>query len=487
VIRRSHRPLIVSALAALAVGLVGAPSASAQGVPFKELSVFDRIAVTFTFDEQVFVVVRSTGVLGGNVVEDITPPPNGSRAPAPKLLAWAPGGGSFALTEISPLDSPSKGGDQLRIVEHPGGAVHNLSPKIEQLRGTETSVATLGVPRFGAPGSGGLRLMLGVTGVADGDGDGDAGVASFRPDGTDGRVLTQRAPFDENHSLFNTGVRAVRTLGTHTQNGKTYTDVVVQDLASGAQTAQLTNTPFVDERAPALSPDGSRVAYIEGGFDDAPEQARLFIVGINGTSGTAISPDTTIIYSHPAWRPDGQRIAFIGHRKRSSNNGHIGKPVVYSIKPDGTDMQRHTSLNGAGFPLQTSTNGLFPRHIAWGRTCSALLGCSAGVRLVDSNPLGGLEVQIRPQLDIGAPVGIVVERYAGRRLRLVGRVPFGKRRKGRPRVRWNGRVSGRRLRPGRYRITLRRLDRGIPVEVAQPVDLIVRARGAARVARPRRL
>ena len=45
--------------------------------------------------------------------------------------------------------------------------------------------------------------------------------------------------------------------------------------------------------------------------------------------------------------------------------------------------------------------------------------------------------------------------------------------------------SGATVQP--YRITLRRLASGIPVEVAQPVDLVVPRRGPARVARPRRL
>jgi hypothetical protein len=159
---------------------------------------------------------------------------------------------------------------------------------------------------------------------------------------------------------------------------------------------------------------------------------------------------------------------------------------VYSIKPDGTDLRRHTAFSGAGFPIQTNINGLRVEDLAWGRTCTEILGCGPGVTLVEPDT-SGLEVLIRPQLSSAASVGILVERYVRRRLVVVGRVPFEKRRRGRPRVRWNGRVNGRRLRTGRYRITLRRLVRGIPVEVAQPVDLVVPRRGPARVARPRRL
>ena len=466
------RPLLASALAAIAIGLVGAQPAGAQGVTeTTQLSSFDRIAVAFFNARKVFSVVRSTSS-SGNLVEEITAPPIGSSVPVPRNLAWAPGAGSLAVTESGVTQ-----GNLLRIIEHPGGVVHNLSPKIEQLRGPQSQSTVLAAPRFGAPVSGGLRIMLGITPL---------GVVGLRPDGSDPRVLTPTTIGCCDSALFDSGLRQVATRITHSQGGRSYSDVVVRDLSTGQETAQLTNTPFVSERHVALSPDGSRVAYIEGPFEDSGDGSRLFIVNANGTGRTAISPDPNLSYSQPAWRPDGQRIAFIGHRRAIANNGVIGKPVVYSINPDGTGLQRHTSLNGAGFPTQTSVNGLPVEDLAWGRTCTVLLGCSAGLTLVEPDT-SGLEVLVRPQLSAAASVGILVERYVRRRLALVGRVPFGTRRRGRPRVRWNGRVNGRRLRPGRYRITLRRLARGIPVEVAQPVDLVVPRRGPARVARPRRL
>ena len=467
----SRRPLLASALAAFAIGLVGAPSAGAQVETATQLSSFDRIAVAFFQERKVFSVVRSSSS-SGNLVQEITAPPVGSSVPIPRNLAWAPGAGSLAVTE-----SGLSQGHGLRIIEHPGGTVHNLSSKIEQLRGPQSSSTVLAAPRFGAPVSGGLRIMLGVTPI---------GVVGLRPDGSDPRVLAPTTIGCCDSALFDSGLRQVATRITHSQNGRSYTDVVIRDLVSGQETAQLTNTPFVSERHVALSPDGSRIAYIEGPFEDSGDGSRLFIVNANGTGRTAISPDPNLSYSQPAWRPDGQRIAFIGHRRAMANNGVLGKPVVYSINPDGTTLQRHTPLNGAGFPTGTTVNGPPVEDLAWGRTCTVVLSCSAGLTVVEPDT-SGLEVLVRPQLDAAASIGILVERYVRRRLRVVGRVPFGIRRKGRPRVRWNGRVNGRRLRPGRYRITLRRLVRKVPVEVAQPIDLVVPRRGPARVARPRRL
>jgi uncharacterized delta-60 repeat protein len=56
-------------------------------------------------------------------------------------------------------------------------------------------------------------------------------------------------------------------------------------------------------------------------------------------------------------------------------------------------------------------------------------------------------------------VGILVERRVHGRFVRVGRVPFGRKHKGRNRIRWHYRVNGRRLRPGIYFIRVRLLNR----------------------------
>jgi hypothetical protein len=56
-------------------------------------------------------------------------------------------------------------------------------------------------------------------------------------------------------------------------------------------------------------------------------------------------------------------------------------------------------------------------------------------------------------------VGILVQRVKGKHLKKVGRVPLGHHRKGHLRLRWNLRVNGKPLHKGRYRVTLRALDK----------------------------
>ena len=52
-----------------------------------------------------------------------------------------------------------------------------------------------------------------------------------------------------------------------------------------------------------------------------------------------------------------------------------------------------------------------------------------------------------------------VQRVKGKHLKNVGRVPLGKHAKGHLRLRWNLRVNGKPLHKGRYRVTLRALDK----------------------------
>ncbi|GGK23190.1 hypothetical protein GCM10010124_14650 [Pilimelia terevasa] len=61
-----------------------------------------------------------------------------------------------------------------------------------------------------------------------------------------------------------------------------------------------------DERAPAWSPDGGRLAFTEGG--------RLLLMDADGTGAAVRLADPVPRVSDPAWSPDGTRIAFGGRR-----------------------------------------------------------------------------------------------------------------------------------------------------------------------------
>ena len=67
------------------------------------------------------------------------------------------------------------------------------------------------------------------------------------------------------------------------------------------------------------------------------------------------------------------------------------------------------------------------------------------------------------------------------RLQFVGRVPFGRQRSGRLRIRWDRTVNGRPLPPGRSLITFRALNRrGTVQELAKPATLVIPRRRQER-------
>ena len=147
--------------------------------------------------------------------------------------------------------------------------------------------------------------------------------------------------------------------------------LIVMD-ADGKNPTTLAN-PGSDVRSPSWSPDGTQIVYAAGG--------KLFIVGVDGKNGTAITdgPSDDL----PAWSPDGRRIAFVrGHDLAmfSVPNGgvttlFVGVPGVGALawSPDGTRiaMERGPTiwtLNTDGFGLQPAlvgTNGTTFRAPSW--------------------------------------------------------------------------------------------------------------------------
>jgi hypothetical protein len=117
--------------------------------------------------------------------------------------------------------------------------------------------------------------------------------------------------------------------------------------------------------------------------------------------------------------------------------------------------------------LSTGPRALVARFF---QECTAILGCTLFVRVSPASAL--LTASIASS---GTPVGIIVRRLIGRRKVLVGRVPLGRQRRGRRSIRWNLRVNGRRVRAGRYEITLRAFDRRNRriVDLSRPVKLRV--------------
>jgi Tol biopolymer transport system component len=144
--------------------------------------------------------------------------------------------------------------------------------------------------------------------------------------------------------------------------------------ADGSNLRLLTdNNPNVRYRYPALSPDGTMIAFTR----DAAEEHALYVVGIDGNNLRRLS-SSTVSVAEPAWSPDGSKIAYLrgydttygGLANITSCGGQIYVIDVFSGKetnltgsaggvdpawsPDGTRIAFSSSRDG-NFEIYTMT------------------------------------------------------------------------------------------------------------------------------------
>ncbi len=121
-------------------------------------------------------------------------------------------------------------------------------------------------------------------------------------------------------------------------------------------------------RTPAVSPDGSRIAFAHGG--------QIWVVPTAGGEASALTSGP--FYSHhPVWSPDGQRIAFASRRH--------GNDDVFVMPAAGGAITRLTFHSAADVPQSFSPDG---REILF---TSARLGSPQADALDVAKPLGGLQ------------------------------------------------------------------------------------------------
>jgi hypothetical protein len=174
--------------------------------------------------------------------------------------------------------------------------------------------------------------------------------------------------------------------------------------------------------------------------------------------------------SRPAFTADGRYLAFVRHGSDDHDRLLLFDTQTQTIvNPAGIDLGGGPINGGIGQIRRIEGNvSLFQRFVLVASSVS-----TAGLVTV--------------QLLQASGVGILVQRVVGHHhllrrrvptLKLVGRVPFGRKRKGHDRIHWNRRVNGHRLRPGTYLITPRAVSsKGVVRELGRPRTIRIRRRG----------
>ena len=105
-------------------------------------------------------------------------------------------------------------------------------------------------------------------------------------------------------------------------------DLYILSLA-GKPPIRLTDTPSIDETAPAWSPDGQTIAFAA----KSAGGGQIWTINADGQARTRLTHSNAIDES-PAWLPDGKRIAFDSNRERGYK--------IWVMNVDGTGLQRLT-------------------------------------------------------------------------------------------------------------------------------------------------
>ncbi len=220
---------------------------------------------------------------------------------------------------------------------------------------------------------------------------------------------------------------------------------------------------------PALSDPATNVVvfqHLSGSFDN---EMLAFRPVPTFNSAAAVDLPPVINPNHfdelnPAFTPDGRYLGFVRY---AHGGDHHMRLFVFDtatqtlLRSDGIDLGALPSFACKIDPVWPFRGGLSLRETF------QLVASSVSFSGLVSFQL------LQPSL-----VGILVQRVVGKhrllgrvvpKLETVGRVPFGRFRRGRHRLHWNLRVNGRRLRRGRYLVTPRLVTRhGIVKELGRP-------------------
>ena len=146
-----------------------------------------------------------------------------------------------------------------------------------------------------------------------------SGIFAVNPDGTERTDLT-RAPFgyqDESPAVSPDGGRVVFTRSSPYSDDE---DIYLVEM-DGAGLENLTDSPSIEEGAPAWSPDSSKIAF--------PSEGALWTMGPDGSEKRRIAEGT---FGTPAWSPDGSKIAFDSLRDV--------KRGIYVMNADGLEERK---------------------------------------------------------------------------------------------------------------------------------------------------
>ena len=168
-------------------------------------------------------------------------------------------------------------------------------------------------------------------------------------DGSGRRQLTNSGSADSDPAWSHDGTKILFVSNTFSLDGET-TDPLLSDPeiwvmnADGSGQRPITSNAYSDTH-PAWSPDGSKIAFESSRRDLGDTDGNIYVMDANGNNQTNITPNSPTgcssnCYqggdSDPAWSPDGSKIAYVhGYGPLTNPNAGGGLPNIWTMDPDG--------------------------------------------------------------------------------------------------------------------------------------------------------
>ncbi|MFL6228095.1 MAG: kelch repeat-containing protein [Pyrinomonadaceae bacterium] len=189
--------------------------------------------------------------------------------------------------------------------------------------------------------------------------DGNAEIYVMNADGSNQVRLTSVARADRTPAWSPDGSKIAflsrRDATVNPQTGTINFQIYVMN-ADGSNQTRLTNDSAGDGH-PAFSPDGTRIAFTsrrDGG------RTHIYLMNPDGTGQTQLlpNPETTLEEAQPSWSPNGTRLLFTGG-DLDDGTGNIASSKIYSMRADGSDAVQLTTSPDAAVDLSAtySPNG----------------------------------------------------------------------------------------------------------------------------------
>ncbi len=275
----------------------------------------------------------------------------------------------------------------------------------------------------------------------------------------------------------------------------------------------LTSDGFIDDLAATGSSLGSQVAFqvpFQSGIqNDGLALTNVVSTGLSGVIRTGNGP-----FAHPALGSPGGSPTLVFDE--ASNPGDSGRDIVFvpadvsvfggatrtrlPINTSGDDTRPAFTPDGRYLAFVRTGSDGHDRLFAWDSLTQTFVN-STGVDLGQVGDIGSPSLYVKPlllatdlttaglvsfTLQQSISVGILVQRVVGHHklfgrtvptLRKVGKVPLGHFKKGKGKVKWNLRVGGKRLKPGKYQVTPRAVSpKGKFRDFGKPKIIRVKAR-----------